>query len=524
MLAALRESRGRSWAGRAAIAIAVVAILAIGLALWQLADATRGLRVERLQVGHLPLTIYRPAEVASAPAVVIAHGFAGSQQLMLPYAVTLARNGYVAVTLDFPGHGRNSDAFVASLLDQQKRLRILLDALRPAVELALSEPGVDDRLALVGHSMAGDVLARYAQAHPDQVDAVVLLSPYVSEETPTADLPNLLLIYGALEPEMMHRQGMEMLSETTESSAAPGVTLGHLSDGTGRRLLLAEGVEHIGVLYSTEGLQATLDWLDMTFQRRGSGFVDARGPWLALLYLGLVALAWPLSRLLPVVVAHPLGAGLRWRRLIAVAVPPAVLTPIILWKAPTHFLPVLIADYLALHFALYGAIVGLGLWLTRSAPWSAGKRAGEIRWGRYVLATALAAGYFTFAFGFVTDRFVTALLPGPERFWVVLALLVGTLCYFMSDAWLTRGPDAPRGGYAFTKVMFLLSLLLAVMLSLEELFFLIIIVPAILVFFVVYGLMSGWVYRRTQHPWVGAVASAVAFAIAMAVTFPLVAS
>jgi hypothetical protein len=84
-----------------------------------------------------------------------------------------------------------------------------------------------------------------------------------------------------------------------------------------------------------------------------------------------------------------------------------------------------------------------------------------------------------------------------------------------------RRPGA-RWGYAATKLCFLLSLALAVALNLQRLFFLIIIIPAILLFFVVYGLFSGWAYRRTNHPLVGASANALVFAWAIAVTFPLV--
>jgi hypothetical protein len=66
-------------------------------------------------------------------------------------------------------------------------------------------------------------------------------------------------------------------------------------------------------------------------------------------------------------------------------------------------------------------------------------------------------------------------------------------------------------------------LALAVALNMQRLFFLIIIVPVILVFFAVYGMFSGWVYRQTNHPIVGAAANAGALAWAIAVTFPLVA-
>ncbi|AFL73101.1 alpha/beta hydrolase [Thiocystis violascens] len=505
-----------------ALLLALAAMLAIAVALWQLTAASAGLRITETQVGGVPITLYRPAGDAPAPSVVIAHGFAGSRQLMQPYAITLARNGYLAVTFDFPGHGRNPAPFVASLMDQEARLRVLLDALEPAVNFALQQPGADGRLALLGHSMAGDVLARYSQMHPDLVEATVLLSPYLSEDAPTAQLRNLLLVYGELEPDMLHQQGFKTLAKTVEGGVESGTLYGDPADGNARRLMLAEGVEHIGVLYGRDGLAAALDWLNQTFERTGTGFLDARGPWLGLLYLGLLTLAWPLSRWLPRAATQPMGAGLGWRRLLPVALAPALLTPLILWKLPTDFLPILLGDYLALHFAVYGLITALGVWLTHDRSDQAVSGHGRFLWRGFAIATIGYLVYITLAFSLTTDRFVTTLLPGPERLPLVLAMMVGTLGYFVADEWLTRGAGAARGGYALTKALFLFSLLGAVALNLDELFFLIIIVPAILVFFLVYGVMSGWVYRRVQHPLVAAIGNGIAFACATAVTFPVV--
>ena len=92
--------------------IGLIAAVAISIGLFQLQQGTEGLSITRSTVGETPVTIFRPQSAAPAPIVVIAHGFAGSQQLMQPFAETLARNGYIAVTFDFLGHGRNpaSDA------------------------------------------------------------------------------------------------------------------------------------------------------------------------------------------------------------------------------------------------------------------------------------------------------------------------------------------------------------------------------------------------------------------------------
>jgi hypothetical protein len=107
---------------------------------------------------------------------------------------------------------------------------------------------------------------------------------------------------------------------------------------------------------------------------------------------------------------------------------------------------------------------------------------------------------------------------------ILLAMLAGTLPFFLADEWLTRGAGAARWANPASKLAFLLSLALAVGLDPGRLFFLVIIVPAIVVLFLIYGMLSAWVYRRTGHPAVGALASAVAFAWALAVTFPLLAA
>ncbi len=84
-----------------------------------------------------------------------------------------------------------------------------------------------------------------------------------------------------------------------------------------------------------------------------------------------------------------------------------------------------------------------------------------------------------------------------------LALLAGTLPYFLADEWLTRGEGAGRGLYALSKRPSLVSLGIAVAFDFGRLFFLLIIVPVIIPFMLVYGLFSVWIYRRTRFPLVG---------------------
>jgi len=499
------------------IAIAAVAAVAIGF--YKLRSAETGLLITPMLVDGTPVTVFEPeAHSGKLPVIVVAHGFAGSQQLMRPIAVTLARNNYIAVTFDFPGHGRNPEPLGGGLADQARSEHVLLDALGQVVRFAHGLKQGNGQFALLGHSMASDIVVRYAEAHPD-IAATIAVSLFAPEITATSPR-DLLVIDGAWEPSVMQDEAFRVVGMAADGHAVADHTYGDLASGTGRRLVLARGAEHIGVIYSADLLTQSVAWLDDVFGRRSGGFIDRCGVWLGLMFLGLVALARPIARLLPVVSFTAVGSNARWGRLLTVTLSAAVLTPLILWKIPTNFLPILLGDYLAVHFALFGLLTAIGLRLTSARN----------RWrGIGVDKTALAIGALTVAaysiivLGVPLDHFVTSFMPIPSRLPLIAAMLVGTLPYFITDEWLTSGDSAPFLAYTVTKISFLLSLMLAVALNLERLFFLVIIIPVMLIFFIIFGLFSRWAYRRTGNPFVAAIGNALAMGWAVAVTFPVVA-
>ncbi len=498
--------------------IAVASIIAIALAVWQIALAETGLTVVRQYIGTIPLTVFRPAAAKPVPVIVICHGFAGSQQMMRPFAVTLARNGYLAVTFDFPGHARNTAPLPGGMNDHEASGRALLASLHEVVSFARGLPGSDGRVALLGHSMASDTVVRYARDNT-AITATIAVSLFSRDVTATSPR-NLLVIDGALEPSFLRDEGFRVVSMAAGKPAEERVTYGSFADGTARRMVLAAGAEHIGVLYARDSMVEAVAWLNGATGLKETGFSDRRGPWLGLLYLGIVALAWPLSHLLPRIVSGPPPIALRWPRLLLIAAIPAVLTPLILWQLPTRFLPILLGDYLVLHFGLYGLLTFAALRVSGSTrPLAATATVDYRRFAVAVLATCV---YCVAAIAVPTDWFVTSYRPTPDRLALVLAMLCGTLPYFAADEYLTRAGTPRRGAYVMTKVFFLASLLLAVALNLQKLFFLLIIVPAILLCFVVYGLFGTWIYRRTRHPMIGALAVSLAIAWGIAVTFPLV--
>ena len=127
--------------------IGLVAAVAILAGLFHLHQGTEGLSITKTTVGETPVTIFRPQTATPAPIVVIAHGFAGSQQLMQPFAETLARNGYMAVTFDFLGHGRNPTPMRGDITEGNAITAALLAELTDVAAWARKLPCSDGRLA-----------------------------------------------------------------------------------------------------------------------------------------------------------------------------------------------------------------------------------------------------------------------------------------------------------------------------------------------------------------------------------------
>lgn len=500
----------------ARLAVAVLACIGIAVSVQQLLATQQGVATRTASVGQTPVTIHAPLDDSPAPVVVVAHGFSGSRPLMKPFSTTLARNGYVAVSYDALGHGLNPVPLSGDVTREDGATQKLLEELGRVIDFAAGLPEASDGLALLGHSMAADIVVRGAMQH-EAVDATVAVSMF--SPAPTESAPrNLLIIVGDWEGSLKE-EARRVLRQAAGEDAVAGQTYDDLGPAGARRIAFAPNVEHIGVLYSPDAMREATDWLDRVFGHQGTGYADARGPWVLLLIFSTVALGWPLTRLLPLLAEAPQGAGLHGRRFWAVALAPMLLTPLVLVPLDLRFLPVAVGDYLATHFALYGVLTAAALrWVGGPGIWRGLRPPRAALW-----AAAAVAAYGILAIGGVVDWQVSSFWPTLQRLGLLVALLPGTLIYFAADEWLTRGPGAPRGAYALTKLCFLASLAIAIALDLPRLFFLIIMAPAMLLFFTVFGLVSGWCRTETNHPAVGALANAAIFALAIAVTFPMLA-
>ncbi len=502
-------------------AILAVAITMIIVALVGLERHRADVAITTSVIDGTPATIYRDrqavANATRAPAVVIAHGFAGSRQLMEAYALTLAHAGYVAVTFDFEGHGRNPKPMSGDVTKIEGTSRLLMAEVGRVSDAVLNMPGVDGRLALLGHSMASDIVVRRAKADV-RVAATIAISMFSRAVTPNSPR-NLLMITGAWE-DFLRREAVKAL-KLADPQANEGATSGDPAAGTGRRAVAAPMVEHVGVLYSPTGMREARAWLDVVFDRQSQGPVAATGGWILLLLAGIITLAWPLAQFLPASQAEPTDIPLA--TFFAATLVPTIITPLGLTLVETRLLPVLVADYLAIHFLLFGVLSLAVLHFGGAALPTLRKHNGGVLAAAQpgLIAAAALAIYGIAIFGGALDRYVANFTPNTDRLIIIAAMAVGTIAYMLADSVLAASGHASWWRIAFARTAFLVSLAIAVALDLERLFFLVIIMPVIIIFFIVFGLMGSWVGHRTRSPLAPGIGMGLILAWALGVTFPV---
>ena len=224
-----------------------------------------------------------------------------------------------------------------------------------------------------------------------------------------------------------------------------------------------------------------------------------------LLLGGIVALLHPLSRLLP---RRPQPAiAIPARRFWMALLLPAFLVPLVGTAVYVPFMPVLVADYLMAHLAVYG---GLQLILV----WRIAGRALSIP------AILLLAIWGIAVFGFAMDRYAASFVPNAERLTIIAILCIGTIPFMVADSVLTGAGSGRWWQRIAARTALLLSLAGAALLDPERLMFLFIILPVLLLFLLMHGLMGRWIGQRSG-PVSAGIGLGLCLAWSLGVTFPL---
>ncbi|WP_102109721.1 alpha/beta hydrolase [Oceaniglobus roseus] len=481
--------------------VATLAVAAVALSLWQLQRDRAGLSPQELRVGATPVTLWQ----GPGPLVVVAHGFAGSRQMMQAITHDLARAGFTVAAFDFDGHGRNPVPLSPDIGRIEGTTAQLVAQTRAVVAGLREVTGQAGPVSFVGHSMATDVVLRAAH-ETDDVAAVVVISMY--SEVITPEFPTrLLAVSGAFEGGL--REVALRAVRQVDAAAEEG---GMVSSGeVARRAVVAPGVGHVGVLYSPVTLGAVRAWLAEATGRADPGTPPRRtGPWRAALLVALVALFWPLAGLLPDR-AEPLPPPMTLRRFWAVALVPVLpATAAGLLAAPLGLVGLAGFAALGAVLATWGAVQLALLWRDgrRPARPSVLPALALLAWGLGIFALAL-------------DRYGAAFLPVGPRFGVMLALLPAGMLFMLADAVASRG--APLWRRLVLRALPLVVLAGVMIAEPGRLGMVFTVLPVLVLFHLAYTTMGRWSAARGGPTGTG-LALGLCLAWAIAASTPLFAA
>ena len=134
----------------------------------------RGVASSRVATPLGAIHVYDAPGRGPAPTAVLLHGLSASAGSYAPMIARLRRRACRVLAPDLPGHGR-SDEPSAPLTPER-----LFDAMTAALDELLD----DQPCVLIGNSLGGAVAAEYAIRRPEQVRALVLLSPAGAASSP----------------------------------------------------------------------------------------------------------------------------------------------------------------------------------------------------------------------------------------------------------------------------------------------------------------------------------------------------
>ena len=268
----------------ARLVVAIVSLAAALTAVLQLEGERSDVSLDHVILGDTPATIFRGPDAAE-PLIVVSHGFAGSRQMMHPISLALAKVGATVVAFDYHGHGRHDRPMSPEIETLTGATEDLIQQTARVGGEARTLTGLGPA-ALVGHSMATDIIVRSAERLSD-ITSVIAISMY--SEAVTATHPERLLVISGESEERLREIALEAVAQIAPSAEGQTVTAGDVS----RRAVYAPGVGHVGVLWSAVTSAEIGAWLGMAVTPPPIGM------WLTVLLVATVALFWPIASLLP---------------------------------------------------------------------------------------------------------------------------------------------------------------------------------------------------------------------------------
>lgn len=298
-----------------------------------------------------------------APGVMLSHGYVNSRETQGPFAIELARRGYVVFALDQTGHGYSDPPAFAEGFGGPAGLAYLRS-------LAFVDV---DNIGLSGHSMGTWAALAAAATYPDGYQSFAIQSSAPGLfGTPPGDAVfprNTAVLFSEWEEfsglfwgtpvpsDAMASDSMKALFATDEP-VQDGVLYGSIEDGTARILHVVR-TTHPGLHWNPTATGLLVDWFDQTLE--GGAAVAGQTWWLKeigtlLALLGGIVFVFAAGSLLlrtpifsrvsrPIPAARGIERGMAWwgSALVATAVPAAMFfyfqSKGAEWIAPSRLFP-----------------------------------------------------------------------------------------------------------------------------------------------------------------------------------------
>lgn len=368
-----------------------------------------------------------------APAVLASHGYINTREMQSPFAIELARRGFVVLAMDMVGHGYSGGA-----VGQSKDL-----GGPAALRYLQSLPFVDKaNIGLEGHSMGGIPVMAAAASQPQGYRAVVLAgsTPGFLGAASPARPNNLAVVFGQFDefaPLMWGVPKGSMVGESKKLAKAFGVPgpvvvgkiYGDLADGSAR-VLENPPVTHPWEHFSYAGVGGAVDWFQKTLAGEANPLAPGDQIWLwkeigtALGFVGFVLLligAFEMLLMAPVFASlnqpvQPTAerrGGKWWLAFVLTAAVPA-LTFYPLMKLGNLFIPMQLFPQSIQNQLVVWALVNGLITLVLSFVLRGGKPVFTNDWPK-----SIGIAVATIAIGYLSLVFVDAVFKVDYRFWVL---------------------------------------------------------------------------------------------------------
>ncbi|TFF87061.1 alpha/beta fold hydrolase [Candidatus Thorarchaeota archaeon] len=243
---------------------------------------------------NIHATLQKPSDASTshpAPGIVVIHGSLQSKEWLMAFGIELARRGVVVLTIDANGHGNSDDGNGGG--------SAALDYLASLDFVNSSSVG------LIGHSMGGGIAWDAITTTDVEVDALVLIGSWVSNQANRTYPHNMLVAVGEFDSLSSYPRNLSLLEEafgTDEVQA--GVTYGEFADGSARRIVISK-TNHLLETIDPPIVSETVSWILQSFNTEGFDEVSSTTLvypyWLAgglIAVVGLILSIFPVATLL----------------------------------------------------------------------------------------------------------------------------------------------------------------------------------------------------------------------------------